>query len=142
MRYLVLPVMVCCALAFAGTRARDSSAPPSAVTDGVSLSEVQGCRASVRIDGGGTISTGGKMVLSYYDAVLGWVESDSTLNYTVPITSADGGTRTSYVSPDIQPVANFGRIAVHTFGTLGSDGGTAATGTVKARIECWGPSLP
>lgn len=131
---LVLPV-----LAWAGTRAKESgSTPPTATTDGVNLSEVAGCRASVRVDAG-TLGTSGKVLFWYYDAVLGWVESDSALHCTVTATSNDGGTRMAYVCPDLQPAATFGRIAAQSYAVLASDGGPL---DVRTRIECWGPGLP
>lgn len=136
-RLFAIAAVVTCLVAFAGTRAKESAAQaPTATTDGVSLSEVTGCRASVRVDAG-TLATGGKILISYYDPVLGWVQSDSSLHCTVAATSDDGGTRTSYVCPDMQPLAQYGRIAAQSTGVT-SSGGAA----VKTRIECFGATLP
>lgn len=137
MRYFTIAVVLLTLAAFAGTRAKESrAAPPSASTDGVALSETTGCRASLYEDGG-TINTGGKILFLYYDAVVGWVQSDSTIQCTVSATQADGGTRTGYVCPDLQPLATYGRIAAQSYGVIWSDGGVP-----KVRIECFGPTLP
>ncbi len=129
--------LVLAVAAFAGTRkAESAAAPPSGATAGVAISsQTTGCRASVYNDAG-TINTGGQILYSYYDPTVGWVQSASTLNCTVSATTADGGTRTAFVCPDLQPVANFGRIAAQTYGVIWSDGGTG-----KTRIECFDPTL-
>lgn len=124
------------AFAFAGSRARESgSAPPTATTDGVSMVVATGCRVSVRVDAGSL--TAGTIIVSYYDPVLGWVESASTMHCVVAATRLDGGVRTTYVCPDIQPVASFGRIAAHSYGITQDDGGP-----VKTRIECFDQAAP
>lgn len=137
-------------IAVAGTRAKDSAgAAPTATTDGVGMGDAVGCRASIRVDGGGTIGTGTKLVYHYYDPVLLWSESTSALTCTVTA-RADGGTRSAYVCPDLEPLARFGRVAVSNFGLIGSDGGTGfGLGTdggynvaPVTRIECWGSSIP
>lgn len=136
-RFTFAVVALFALVAWAGTRAKESAAaPPSASTDGVALSEVTGCRASVYNDGG-TINTGGTILLSYYDSAVGWIESDSSLRCTVTATIADGGTRAGYVCPDIQPLGQFGRIAAHSYGIVWSDGGVP-----KTRLECFGALLP
>lgn len=139
MRNIAIIAVLFAVVAWAGTRAKESaSAPPSAATDGVNLSAVTGCRASIKLDAG-TIGTGGKIIISYYDAVLGWVESDSSIHCTVVATTNDGGTRQGYVCPDLQPIAQFGRIGAHAYGVLAIDGGP---GDIRTRLECFGPELP
>lgn len=136
-------------VAVAGSRAKESDGTvPSASTDGVSIADSVGCRASVHVDGG-NVNTGAKLIYHYYDAVTLWNESASTLACTVTA-RADAGTRVSYVCPDLEPLARFGRVGVSLYGMVGIDGGTpngvGADGgqnlTPVARIECWGPSIP
>ncbi len=126
--------------AWAGSRAKDSDGSvPTASTDGVSLSEVTGCRASVRSDGGTTIN-GGTLVLYYYDAVLGWAPSQSSLDCTLDAhRAADGGAGLSLVCPDTRVTAPYGRVAVNARSLTSSDGGVP---TALVRIECFGPNLP
>lgn len=141
MRKIFFAVTAILALgAYAGTRAKESMGTtiPSASTDGVSLSEVTGCRISVLLDAG-TLGTGGTLVMNYYDPVLGWVESASSINCTVTATTIDGGTRRAYVCPDIEPLALYGRVAAYAYGVTAVDGGA---GDLRVRTECFGPNLP
>ncbi len=142
--YLLLTAAsLAAALAFAGSRARESNgAPPAdgATCDGlfgVSLLETESCRLSVRSADGGAINA--DTIVSYYcDAASnGWHRSPSALDCTIERNpTADGGTPSAFVCPDTEVLSRFGRqgaaLAV-------SDGGTA-TGTV--RIECFGRELP
>ncbi len=133
---VLIAVAAVAAFAWGGSSSKESaSTPPSASTDGLSLSEATSCRVSVRVDAG-TI-TAGKIVVSYYDSTLGWVESDSTLHCSVVATRNDGGTRMAYVCPDLQVLAGFGRVAAHSYGVTQNDGGP-----VKTRLQCYGPTLP
>lgn len=151
MRKLALvTVLFTVALAWAGTRAKDSAgAPPTAATDGVSLNEVTSCRASVRTDAGGSLSAG-QLILYYYDPVLGWVESDPNLQTLSLGNTFDGGVRGSYVSPDLTVAAAYGRLGVAGKDIKGRDGGSPngdegdAGFHVKPifRVECYGANLP
>lgn len=134
-----------------GRRGRDrygsaAQAEPTALTDGVELTDVTGCRMSIRVDGG-NIAPGCKLIPWYWDAKLGWTESDSTLWCTTTAKS-DGGLRDSFLCPDgPMPIARFGYVAVQKVGCVGSDGGTGAASLVDGgpsvqpttRIECGGP---
>lgn len=138
--------------AVAGVRSADSNGfppAPSAATAGVSLQDVEACRYSIRVDGGGTVSTG-FIVPHYYDSTLGWQESKLSLHCAIPTTRADGGVWTSYACPDAKVAARFGRVAVSARGVLGSDGGSpnglGSDGGYNVapivRVECWGPLIP
>lgn len=131
------------ALAWAGSRARESNGTPpadGAACDGsfgVSLIETESCRLSVRSADGGAINA--DTIVSYYcDAASnGWHRSPSSLDCTIERNAtADGGTPTAFTCADTEVLSRFGRqgaaLAV-------SDGGTA-TGVV--RVECFGRELP
>jgi hypothetical protein len=136
---------------WAGTRAKDTTgAVPSAATDGVSLKEVQSCRASVRVADAGTVN-GGTLVAYYYDAVLGWVRSNTSLDCTLEANKGPSGAAPSaQVCPDTQVLAAYGRVAVASSGLVGADGGTPNGIGVDGgqnvepvvRIECFGSNLP
>lgn len=137
-RGLILVVsFLLAATVLAGTRARESrGTSPTLASDGIALTDVKSCRVMVYEDGG-TLNTGGKIVLSYYGTAVGWVQSDSALTCTVVATTVDGGTRTGYVCPDLDVLNPVGRIAAQSYGIVWSDGGVP-----KTRLECYGPALP
>ena len=151
MRRFALIALLTAAVAYAGTRAVEGAgAVPTLATHGVNLSEVAGCRASIRVDGGGTIN-GGTLASYYYDAVLGWVRSNTALDCTLEASKLlDGGAPAVQVCPDTLPQAKFGRFTVAANGIVGADGGTPnGVGTDGGqniapivRVECWGASLP
>lgn len=151
-RWLVgCAVVVCAAVAWAGSRASDSAgAQPSAATDGVSLHRAQGCRMSVRVYDGGTLN-GGKLLAWYYDSVLGWVRASTALDCTLEANKLpDAGAPAAQVCPDLEPLAQFGRLGAQSSALVGADGGTpnglgSDGGRNQApvvRVECWGPELP
>lgn len=124
--------------ALAGTRARDSNgAAPTDAGEGVALADSVGCRVSARQTDGGTIG-GGKMLVHYYDAVNGWTESAQAVHCTVTALT-DGGSRSVYVCPDLEPLARYGRIGVSNYGLVNA---SAATTAPITRVECWGPAIP
>ena len=153
MRKLSLMIAGLCALAaWAGTRAKDSSgAQPSAASDGVSLNDSIGCRASVRVTDGGTIN-GGKLLAWYYDPVLGWVRASTLLDCSLEANKLpDGGAPSAQVCLDFEPAARFGRIGFQSSSLVGADGGSpnGFDGTdggqhvaPVVRVECWGPTIP
>lgn len=142
-RFVPYALLICglAVAAWAGSRAKETSgARPTLSTDGVSLSEVEGCRASVRSTDGGTVN-GGKLVLFYYDAVLGWTRAQSSLDCTLEANKMlDGGAPSAQVCPDYGTLARFGRVGVASQNLVSADGGTVAGATV--RLECWGRNLP
>jgi len=148
---LILISAFVAAVAWAGSRAADSSGgTPSATTDGVTLLDSTGCRVSIRARDGGTIN-GGTLAMWYYDSVLGWTRSATSLDCTLEANKLiDGGAPTAQVCPDYQPMARFGRIAVEARNIVGADGGTpngigtdgGANVTPLTRVECWGPEIP
>ena len=142
--------------AFAGTRAKESAGAVPALladggtTDGVTLADSIGCRASVRVADGGTIN-GGTLASFYYDPVLGWVRSATSLDCTLQANKLlDGGAPAAQVCPDSEPLARFGRWAVASTGLVGADGGTpngvgvdgGSNVSPVVRVECWGPTIP
>lgn len=146
MRYLYLLAFalgLCALTALAGTRAKESQGTvpfnDGGVLEGVSLSEVEGCRLSARVTDGGTINGGG-LAVYYYDSVLGWVRSSTSLDCSFESNKLqDGGAPSVQVCPDLGVLAKYGRIAAA--GKLIVNGaGSAATATV--RVECWGRNLP
>jgi len=141
--------------AFAATRAKDTSGGQPSDTaanasQGVRLNDVVGCRMSIRVDGGGNIASGCKLVPWYKDegAISTWAESDSTL-WCTTTARLDGGQRSQFVCPDLTPAARYGWIAAQKVNCLGADGGTGAaelsdggSGPLPVvRIECWGPNV-
>jgi hypothetical protein len=151
----LLPVVAVLALALAvgasaGTRAKDkSTATPTVAGDGVPLADSVGCRMSARVDGGGNLDQG-SLIPYYRDTPIAeWTPAASSLWCTVaPL--PDGGLRSSFVCPDMEPLARFGLVSVGQFGLKGRDGGSGAAALADAgpssqpilRIECWGPSIP
>ncbi len=129
------------ALAWGGSRARESDGTPPAHgsactgTFGVSLLETESCRLSVRSDGG---AINADSIVSYYcDSTTGWVRSAASLDCTVErLATADGGVPTTFVCPDTEVLARFGRQGA----ALAKTDGGVASGTV--RIECFGRDLP
>lgn len=147
--FVVLFVSILVGLtAFGGSRVKEVNAalntPPTTLadggtTDGVSLSEIEGCRVSARVADGGTLN-GGVLAAYYFDAVLGWVRASTALDCTFEAGKLlDGGAPSTQVCPDLGVLAKYGRIAYVNKSLVGVDGG-AATATV--RTECWGRNLP
>lgn len=151
MRKLGLLTLCLAAVAWAGSRVKESAgAVPTSATDGVSLLEVESCRVSIRVDGGGTIN-GGTLASHYYDSVLGWTRSATGLDCVLEANKLlDGGAPSSQVCPDSAPLARFGRFAVAAVNIIGADGGTpngvGADGGQNVvpvvRVECFGRGLP
>lgn len=146
MRYLYLLAFalgLCALTALAGTRAKESQGTvpfnDGGVLEGVSLSEVEGCRLSARVTDGGTINGGG-LAVYYYDAVLGWVRSSTALDCTFEANKLqDGGAPAVQVCPDLGILAKYGRLAVAGKLLTGVDGGAI---TATTRVECWGRNIP
>lgn len=136
---LLLPLLALAALA--GTRAAESAGNvPTLATEGVSLTNVEGCRLSARSADGGTVN-GGKVVAYYYDAVNGWTRSASTLDCTLESNKLlDGGAPRSQVCSDLAVGGSFGRIAAVNGGVTSADGGTPVG--LVVRVECYGKELP
>lgn len=140
--------------AIAGTRKKDRSAAtaPTVDGDGISLADSIGCRMSARVDGGGNLNSG-TLIPMYKDtsggAISDWQESASSLWCTIA-PMADGGLRSAFPCPDMEPLARYGLISVKGYAVKGLDGGTGAallsdagTGTQPVlRVECWGPAIP
>lgn len=151
MRKIGLLTLCLAAVAWAGSRVKESAgAVPTLATDGVSLLEVEACRPSVRVDGGGTIN-GGTLVSYYYDSVLGWTRSATRLDCVLEANKLlDGGAPSAQVCPDTEPVARFGRVAFVANNIVGADGGTPNGVGVDGgqniapvvRVECFGRALP
>lgn len=143
--------IVLAAATWAGSRASDSAGgTPSGATAGVSLLDSEGCRVSVRALDGGTIN-GGSLALWYYDSVLGWTRSATSLDCTLEANKLiDGGAPSAQVCPDYQPAARFGRLAAEARNLVGADGGTPNGVGVDGgqnvppvvRVECWGREIP
>lgn len=151
MRRLIIASMLVAAAAYAGSRAAEGAGgTPTLSTDGVSLADSEGCRLSVRARDAGTIN-GGTIAVWYYDAVLGWTRSATSLDCTLESNKlADGGAPTAQVCPDRVPAARFGRIAAEARSLIGADGGTpngfgtdgGQNVTPMVRVECWGREIP
>lgn len=126
---------------WAGTRAKDTDGSlPSTATDGVSLKEVQSCRASVRSVDGGTVN-GGTVVSFYYDSVLGWVRSPASLDCVLEANKLlDGGAPSVQICPDTEVLASYGRVSFVPFGVVNASG--AAVPGMQVRTECFGRDLP
>lgn len=142
-RYVLFLIVVSLGVAvtaFAGSRAKDSAgAVPSAATDGVALGDSEGCRLSVRTTDGGTIN-GGTLAVYYYDSVLGWVRSATSLDCVLESNKLiDGGAPQAQVCPDLGILARYGRIGVAAKALVGADGGTV---TAITRVECYGAQIP
>jgi len=146
MRYfylLAIALGLCALTALAGSRASDSTgAVPfndGGVLEGVSLTDVEGCRLSARVTDGGTINGGG-LAVYYYDTALGWVRGSTALDCTFEANKLlDGGAPSAQVCPDLGVLAKYGRIAAARK-LLVNGAGSPATATV--RVECWGRNLP
>lgn len=151
MRKFGLLTLCLAAVAWAGSRVKETSgAVPTGAADGVSLKEVESCRASIRVDGGGTVN-GGTLASYYHDSVLGWVRSPTRLDCVLEANKLhDGGAPSVQVCPDNEPLARFGRFAVASVNIVGADGGTPnGVGTdggqnvePVVRVECFGKGLP
>lgn len=128
-------------LAYAGSRAKETTGnPPTLATDGVNLAEVEGCRISVRSTDGGTIN-GGTLRQWYYDSVLGWVPSNSSLDCSLDSARLlDAGAPSGQVCPDVIPLAKFGRMSVEANAVRNFDAGTVPG--ITTRVECWGRNIP
>ena len=154
-RALLLVIGLVGAMALAGSRAKESTgavpalstyllsdggtATDGGTTDGLSLSEVEGCRASARVTDGGTVNSG-TLVAYYFDPVLGWVRANSALDCALESNKLiDGGAPSVQVCPDIGILAKYGRIAMAASGLKGADAGAI---TANVRLECWGRTLP
>jgi hypothetical protein len=146
MRYLytlAIAMGLCALTALAGTRAKDSAGEvpfnDGGVLEGVALNDAEGCRLSARVTDGGTINGGG-LAVYYYDAVLGWVRSPTSLDCTFEANKLqDGGAPAAQVCPDLGVLAKYGRIAAARK-LLVNGAGSPATATV--RVECWGRNIP
>ena len=143
MRALLVAVGVVAAVALAGSRVKETTGAvgvaPTLSTDGVTLADSEGCRASARVADGGTIN-GGVLAAYYQDSVLGWVRAPTALDCTLESGKLlDGGAPAAQVCPDLGVLAKFGRIAFANKSLVGVDGG-AVTATV--RVECWGRNIP
>ncbi len=138
-RLLLIAALTAAALAWAGSRAAESSGTvPTSATAGVSISQTTACRGSVRVDDGGAVM-GGALQPYYYDAVLGWVESSRASACTLDGTlQLDGGQRSRQVC-EWAVNGQFGRVALVANGLV-NDAGTSITATV--RLECSGADLP
>lgn len=136
---LLTAVLLVAAVAFAGTRAKETSgAIPTLSTDGVALTDVSSCRFSARLTDGGTLN-GGTLVAYYYDAQLGWVRSATALDCVLEANKLiDGGAPASQVCPDTAVNSRFGRVGVASK-NLVNGAGTSVTATV--RVECYVPAL-
>lgn len=131
-------------MAYAGTATKvtNGAAPSEGSTDttlGVSLLEANGCRATVYLDAGYLVGTSAKILTHVYTPNTGWTESAAALHCSVTTTKTDGGTKAIYVCPDLEPLMQFGRVAISNYGlTQSSDAGT---GDLRFQLECWGPTL-
>lgn len=138
--FAFLAVLLAGALAFAGTRARESAgAVPTLATDGVSIVGATACRMSARVTDGGAVN-GGTLVPYYYDAVLGWVRAGSATDCTLESNKLlDGGAPSAQVCLVDVAGASWGRIAAVANGLFTADGGPA---TANIRVECFDPTIP
>lgn len=140
MKYLLaLGVGLVVAVAWAGSRAAESGGGvPTDAGQGVSLSGVTACRASVRQTDGGTIN-GGKVGFMYYDAVNGWVASPSVFDCSLSTAGLpDGGIQSAQVCPDMTVGVEVGRIGAFNKAIIN---GSGAPTLPIVRVECWGPNF-
>lgn len=131
-------------MAFAGTvtKVTNGAAPTEGSNDttlGVSLLEANGCRPSVYLDAGTLVGTSAKILTHVYTPNTGWTESAAALHCSVATTKTDGGARSIYVCPDLEPLMQFGRVAISNYGLTQST--DAGTGNLRFQLECWGPTL-
>lgn len=148
MRTLFVLLLSVSVIALAGSRVKEITVAQGVVpttladggtTDGVSLSEIEGCRISARVSDGGTIN-GGVIGVYYYDSAIGWVRASTALDCTLEASKLfDGGAPAAQVCPDLGILAKYGRISATNKSLVGIDGG-AVTATI--RTECWGRNLP
>jgi hypothetical protein len=151
MRGLIAVLMLLSVVAWAGgVKSRDSDgAPPTTVTDGISLANVSACRTTIRVDGGGDIAAGCQLVPYYYDTALGAWEASAPALICATTTTPDGGRRSSFVCPDFDVGVRSGRVAVAKAFCFGADGGTGAARLADGgagsqpvvNITCWGEGV-